>query len=166
MGARSSARTATMPARNIATPITLDSMLYIFYIRSVTSPMEVRMSFREKVAWIALIGIVGAASFYFGMLLRYPGPSSRAHFIGLFVAATLLQTVVTTVATIVVTLFSLKDASAPRDERVRRIASRAVALTYFLLLFGVILSAVSIHFGNGTFGMLNTQHNKNKAAEA
>lgn len=124
------------------------------------------MPFREKVCWIALIGIIGAASFYFGMLLRYPGPASQAHFIGMFVATTLLQTVVTTVATIVVTLFSLRDASAPSDERDKRIASRAAALTYYPLLIGVILSAISIHFGNGTFGMLNTLLGVIMAAEA
>ncbi len=124
------------------------------------------MSFREKVAWIALIGIIGAASFYFGMLLRYPGPASREHFIGMFVATSLLQTVVTTVATIVVTLFSVKDAGAPSDERDKRIASRAAALTYYPLLIGVILSAISIHFGNGTFGMLNTLLGVIMAAEA
>lgn len=124
------------------------------------------MPFREKIAWVALLGIAGAAIFYFGALWRAPVPLQPAHFIALFVAATLLQAVVTTVATIAVALFSRGDASAPRDERDRRIASRAAALTYYPLLIGVIMAAVTIHFGNGAFGMLNTLLGVIMAAEA
>jgi hypothetical protein len=155
-----------MPAGSMFTNDILDVMYIIFYIESKLSFMEAKMSFREKIAWVALAGIVIAATFYFGMLLRYPQTGSRAYFIGLFLATTLVQTAVTIVASVVVALFSPKDAGAPRDERDRRIASDAAALSYYPLLIGVMAAAVSIHFGNGLFGLLNTLLGVIMAAEA
>ncbi len=124
------------------------------------------MPFREKIAWVALAGIVLAATIYFGTLLRYPAPGNHAFLIGLFAAASLIQALVTIAASIVVALFALKEAGAPRDERDRRIASEAAASSYYPLLIGVMLAAVSIHFGNGPFGMLSTLLGMIMAAEA
>ena len=124
------------------------------------------MPFREKIAWIAFAGILGAAAVYFGMLCAHRGDLDHRYFIGLFVEIAAAQTVITLAATVVTSILSHRDAGAPRDERDRRIGRNAAGLTYHPLLIGVILAAVSIHFGNGTFGMLNTLLGVIMAAEA
>jgi len=115
--------------------------------------MEVGISFREKIAWVALGGIALAGALYFGNLATHDAPHS--YFIGLFVAVMVAQAVITTVATIGVAALAPADARAPRDERDRMIGRLAAGQTYYPLLIGVMLSAVTIHFGNSLFGMLN-----------
>lgn len=111
------------------------------------------MSFREKIAWVSLAGIVVAAILYFGNLATHAAP--HAYFVGLFVAVTIVQAVITAVAAIVVAVLAPSDARAPRDERDRGIARTAAGQSYYALLLGVMASAVTIHFGMSLFGMLN-----------
>jgi len=143
----------------------LDSMSDIIYMTTIKSHMETKMSFREKVAWIALVGIIGAAIVYFGTLLTHR-EAGYGYFLGLFVKVSVVQTMITIAATVVVAVISRRDAAAPRDERDRGIDRNAAGLTYYPLLIGVILAAISIHFGNGIFGMLNTLLGVIMAAEA
>jgi hypothetical protein len=124
------------------------------------------MPFREKIAWIALAGILGAAPVYFGALYVHRSDPDHSYFIGLFVEIAALQTVITLAASVVASILSHRDAGAPRDERDRGIGRNAAGLAYYPLLIGVILAAVSIHFGNGIFGMLNTLLGVIMAAEA
>jgi hypothetical protein len=124
------------------------------------------MSFREKVAWIALIGIIGAATVYFGILIAHHGNPGHGYFIGLFLEVVTIQTLITIVATVVTAILSRRDAGQPRDERDHRIGRNAAGLSYYPLLVGVILAAFSIHLGNGTFGLLNTLLGVIMAAEA
>jgi len=123
------------------------------------------MSFREKIAWIALAGIVVAAVIYFGALFTRPDPD-HGYFVGLFAAVVVVQVIVTSAAAIVVAILSRRDAQAPRDERDRQVAVRAAAQAYYPLLVGVIVAAFTIHLGNGLFGMLNTLLGVIMAAEA
>ena len=122
------------------------------------------MPFKEKIAWVALAGICIAAILYFGNLATHDAPP--AYFVGLFVAVMVGQAIITTVAAIVVTILAPADARAPRDERDRVIARLAAGQTYYPLLIGVMLSAVTIHFGNSLFGMLNLLLGVIMAAEA
>jgi hypothetical protein len=141
-------------------------MYNISYIEFVMLFTETRMPFREKIAWIALIGILGAALVYFGTLYARGADPEHFYFIGLFLKVTVVQTMITIAATVVTAILSRRDAGAPRDERDRLIDRNAAGLTYYPLLVGVILAAVSIHFGNGIFGMLNTLLGVIMAAEA
>jgi hypothetical protein len=122
------------------------------------------MSFREKIAWVALGGIVLAAILYFGNLATHD--ASHAYFVGLFIAVMIAQAVITTVAAIVVAALAPADARAPRDERDRVIARLAAGQTYYPLLIGVMLAAVTIHFGSSLFAMLNLLLAVIMAAEA
>jgi hypothetical protein len=114
------------------------------------------MPFREKIAWIALLGILAAGAVYFGLLWRHGGRPDHGYFVGLFLAIVTVQTICTIIASIVVSIMSRADAGAPRDERDKRIASGAAGQTYYLLLIGIILAGVTIHLGNTLFGILNT----------
>eukprot|EP01035_Chromulina_nebulosa_P003702 gene3702-5052_t len=111
------------------------------------------MSFREKIAWVSLVGIVFAGILYFGNLATHVAP--HAYFIGLFVAVIIAQAVITALAAIVVAVLAPTEARAPRDERDRAIARLAAGQSYFPLLLGVMAAAVTIHFGVSLFGMLN-----------
>lgn len=122
------------------------------------------MPFREKIAWVALAGIIVASVLYFGNLATHDAPNS--YFVGLFVAVTVVQAIITAAASIVVAVLAPRDARAPRDERDREVARLAAGQTYYPLLIGVMLSAVTIHFGNSLFGMLNTLLGVIMAAEA
>lgn len=112
------------------------------------------MPFKEKIAWIALLGIVGAFLAYFGMMAAEPHPDS-GQFVGFFLIVVTVQTVITIVASIVVTIMNPADARAPGDERDRDIARRAAGTAYYVLLVGVILAAISAHLHLGWFWMMN-----------
>lgn len=114
------------------------------------------MPFREKIAWIALLGILGASGVYFGALWWHNGQPSHGLFKGLFVEIVVVQAIITTVATILVSIFSRRDAGQPRDERDRQIERSAAGKAYFPMLIAIIFAAASIHLGNDLFGMLNT----------
>lgn len=122
------------------------------------------MPFKEKIAWVALAGILIAALLYFGNLATHDAP--HTYFVGLFLAVTVVQAIITTAASIIVAVLAPADARAPHDERDREIARIAAGQTYYPLLIGVMLAAVTIHFGNSLFGMLNTLLGVIMAAEA
>jgi ABC-type xylose transport system permease subunit len=128
-------------------------MFVIIYIVSHKTGTETVMSFREKIAWVSLGGIVFAGILYFGNLATHDAP--HPYFIGLFVAVMLAQAVITALAAIAVAVLAPADARAPRDERDRGIARRAAGQSYYALLLGVMAAAVTIHFGVSLFGMLN-----------
>lgn len=133
----------------------LDFMFGLFYIESNRLNMEGQMPFREKVAWIALIGIVAAFCTYFGMLLTHRIGGTPSFYIQLFLAVIAAQVVISIVAMIVVAAVNPQEAGAPRDERERRIDRAAAGGAYYPMLVGVILAGASFHLGNGPSGMLN-----------
>jgi xanthine/uracil permease len=94
------------------------------------------MPFREKTAWLSLVGIVIAFGWYFGSLLFYFGPSGELpdYSAALLIPTIILLTVVTVVAAIALALHRPADAQAPADERDRAISRRASALAYAVLL--------------------------------
>ena len=124
------------------------------------------MSFREKVAWIALAGILLASGLYFGALAVHGATAPHHHFIGLFLAVVILQTVLTTAASIVAAIQSPRDARAPRDERDRNVTRMAAARSYYLLLTGVVLIAILTHFHPDLFTLLNAMLALIMASEA
>lgn len=124
------------------------------------------MPFREKIAWIVLVGILGGSAVYFGTLIAHHMRPDHGFFIGLFVKVVIVQCILSIAATVLVSIFSRGDAGAPRDERDRQIERTAAGQSYQPLLIGVIFAAVSIHLGNDLFGMLNTLLAVIMAAEA
>jgi uncharacterized membrane protein len=118
--------------------------------------METKMPFREKIAWIALLSILGASAVYFGLLAAHHGRPDHGFFIGLFLKIVVIQVIVTIAASILVSIFSRRDAGLPRDERDKQIERTAASQAYFPMLIAVIFASASIHLGNDLFGMLNT----------
>jgi hypothetical protein len=110
--------------------------------------------FKEKTAWIALIGIAGAFIAYFGLIAIEPHPDN-GRFVGFFLLVTIIQVVITAVASIVVAIMNPADARASSDERDRTIARQAAGGAYYVLLVGVVMAAITYHLGIGTFWMMN-----------
>jgi len=117
--------------------------------------METKVAFREKIAWIALLGSLIADGVYFGILWVHGGRPDHGYFVGLFLEIILVQAIISIVATIAVAIISAADARLPRDERDRLIERMAAGRAYYPLLIGIVLAAASYHLGIGVFGMLN-----------
>ena len=86
------------------------------------------MSFREKIAWISLLTISVIYAIYFWSVFhsRHPGDF---HFGGILQTVIVLA-VAQAVLTFAITLFALKDAKVPRDEREKLIDLRSTQFAY------------------------------------
>ena len=111
------------------------------------------MSFKEKIAWISVTTtiLVWGAFFAFALSTRWhlPGPVYFAAFGG----AMVIQAILAAGASIVTAILTPADASAGSDERDRRIAHRAYAFAYPVLLVLVVCAAGSIHLGVHAIGI-------------
>jgi len=101
------------------------------------------MSFREKAAWISLLSMAGIYGFYFWSILRtgpHGGHVHSAGLLGTIIALVFVQTVLM----IAISIFSPKEAKAPRDERDKLIELRATRFAYAGLATAI---AFAIFFG-------------------
>src|SRR5258706_7408198 len=94
------------------------------------------MSFREKIAWISIVSISGIYGVYFWSVGLH-GAGAR---LGGLLGTTIALIVVQVVLTIVVAVFSPKEAQAPRDEREKLIELRATRVAYAGLATSVALA--------------------------
>jgi hypothetical protein len=91
------------------------------------------MSFREKMAWISVVSVLGIYGYYFWSIVRTGSFTSGTRFGGL-VGTVIALIVVQVVLTISVAIFAPKEADAPRDERDKLIGLRATQVAYVLLV--------------------------------
>lgn len=96
------------------------------------------MSFREKIAWISLVLTLAVYGGYFAA-------GGFTSFLGL-VGATVLFVVLTVLFTIVASVLSPKDASAPRDEREWLIAHKSAHIAYFVVATGAFMAIGALFF--------------------
>lgn len=99
------------------------------------------MAFREKLAWLSLLGIVLTCGAYFALAAQLPvhdmaGTASHIALLGTALAA---QALIVGIASAAVAIHARREANAPADERDRTIARRGAAIAYFVLLIGMIL---------------------------
>lgn len=107
------------------------------------------MAFREKMAWVSLMGILLAFIPYFAFLTSYDGPAPfyPLYSSGLLAGIIVLLTIVVTITAIVAALSNIRDAQAPADERDRRVACRASAVAYSVLLPCLFAALATAFFG-------------------
>ena len=114
------------------------------------------MSFREKSAWISLISMLLVSLIYFsrGALRTLAPRPSSSQFHALILCVVLLVAI-EMVAHVVVAMRAPKDAQAPKDERERFIALKAVYISAHVFAVGSLLTISSIHIGANAIFLAN-----------
>lgn len=113
------------------------------------------MSFREKIAWLSLGGILVAFGPYFAavaVLRGGPadfGPATA----GMWLATVSVLVTIMIIASVMVALTNLREAQVPSDERDREISRRALAFAYPVLLT-TLFGALGLLFFGVSQGML------------
>jgi amino acid transporter len=96
------------------------------------------MAYREKLAWIELVGMALAYGAYFIAVAMVgplaPGREATLTYVGLFAAATLVRLLILGIGWLVLRARSGADARARPDERDRAIARRGASVAYYVLL--------------------------------
>jgi hypothetical protein len=109
------------------------------------------MAYREKIAWLAMAGMVLAYGGFFAAVIvaEQMGGVSLPLFIGLFAAASVIRMLIEGVGRFVIAARSGADARVPADERDRAIARRGTAIAYYVLMAGMILVGMVMPFNAG-----------------
>ncbi len=97
------------------------------------------MSFREKSAWISLLSMSGIYGIYFWSVI-HPGPQGGGFHFGGLLGTIIALVAVQVVLTVVVAIFTPRQARAPRDERDKLIELRAMRVAYAGLATGMALA--------------------------
>ena len=97
------------------------------------------MSFREKSAWISMLSMLGIYGIYFWSVI-HAGPHPGGFYFGGLLATVIGLVIVQVVVTVVVAIFSPRDAKAPLDERDKLIELRAIRVAYAGLATSVALA--------------------------
>ncbi len=94
------------------------------------------MSVREKFAWVSFLSTVAIWSPYFVFTFAriQPGDPGMASIFGAFVAAVVVQALITSVAGLAIKLTSVAE---PKDERDLVIEARALKVAYYVMIVSV-----------------------------
>jgi hypothetical protein len=106
------------------------------------------MAFREKTAWLAIIGMLLGYVPFFIVLARETenGGPTLWRFLLLLAIASLVRVVIEVGGRILVAVRMGADARGPADERDRAIAARSSSFAYFVLLTGMIVVGMFMPF--------------------
>jgi hypothetical protein len=115
------------------------------------------MPFREKTAWISLVVGVGVYVFYFALAVptMTRGQAPGGYYFGLLVAATVLSVIATIVLTLASAVMAPKDANAPRDEREALIALKSSRFAGAALAAGAFMTILALFLGADRFVAAN-----------
>ena len=108
------------------------------------------MSYRERIAWLALFAMALAYGPFFVLLGReaaFGGPSI-GRFLLLFGAASAVRVAIEAGGRIALAVRMGAEARAPADERDRAIAARSSSFAYIVLLVGMIVVGMVMPFSS------------------
>jgi uncharacterized BrkB/YihY/UPF0761 family membrane protein len=97
------------------------------------------MPFREKMAWVSALSMLGVYGAYFGGLL-WAGRQPEGVRSGGLLLTVVVLVMVQVVLTVIVAIQAPREAQAPRDERDRLIDLRAARFAYSGLATGVAVA--------------------------
>ena len=103
------------------------------------------MAYREKMAWLELVGMVIAYGAYFiavAMVDPAPGRDATLTYVALFGAATVVRLLILGIGWLVLRARLGAEARAMPDERDRAIARRGATMAYYVLLSLMLWVAV------------------------
>ena len=93
------------------------------------------MSFREKSAWAMALVMIVTGALYLTMVASYPDAPAM----GVTLPWVLLVIILSIVVQTILALSSPREASAPADERERRISHKAAHFSSYVLATGVVV---------------------------
>ncbi len=128
------------------------------YEEARVSSDEPKMSYREKVAWLSLIAMVGAFGPYFAIVAAGILPSAalpNLRQLALYAVAVLVQLLILGVGRLYLRHASPLEARTPPDERDRVIQRRSINAAYFVLLAGTIEVGVILPFTANGWTIVN-----------
>lgn len=91
------------------------------------------MSFREKMAWVQLIGCLAVYSVYFWIAAEAILNGHEQSLAFVFIASVIVLTVIMVVPAIILAIRGREEAEAPEDERERAIRLRATSVAWVIL---------------------------------
>ncbi|OYQ36979.1 hypothetical protein CHU95_03050 [Niveispirillum lacus] len=118
------------------------------------------MSFREKLAWLRLLALIGFGGAYFGPVFgSYLGLAMvpRGSFWWMIYCVVTLF-IGLPIAAVVMSLFALRnprEVQSPKDERDRQIGLLGTRTGFYVLAAGIILSMLTLHMGANIVQMVN-----------
>ncbi len=120
---------------------------------------KVQMPYREKTAWLALIGMIVPYGAYFGILAAGIFPDKtlpNLPLLGLLAAVSIVRLLILGVGNLYLSRVSPLEARTPLDERDRAITQRSVSSAYYVLIAGMILVGFFLPFTSGGWTIVNT----------
>jgi len=116
------------------------------------------MSYREKIAWLALIAMAVAYGPYFVLATKGPipwEPLPHLHPLGLFALVSIARMLILGAGYLYLRLGSPRDERTPRDERDRAIEHRSLSAAYYVLMAGMILVGCFMPFSSTGWTIVN-----------
>jgi hypothetical protein len=119
---------------------------------------RLKMSYREKIAWLSLIAMAVAYGPYFMFVARGPGPWEplpHLHPLGLFALASIVRMLILGAGYLYLRLGSPREERPPLDERDRAIEHRSLSAAYYVLIVGMILVGCFMPFSSTGWTIVN-----------
>jgi hypothetical protein len=116
------------------------------------------MSYREKMAWLALIGMVVAYGPYFAFVGKGPTswePLPRLHPLSVFALVSVVRMLILGVGYLYLRLGTPADERPPLDERDRAIEGRSMSSAYYVLMAGMIVVGCFMPFSDTGWTIVN-----------
>lgn len=117
------------------------------------------MAYREKLAWLELIGMVIAYGGYFiaiGLVDPAPGRMETLTYVALFGAASVVRLLILGSGWLTLRAQMGSEARAKPDERDRAIARRGAAIAYYVLLGLMLWVGVVLPLTDSGWAVANT----------
>lgn len=104
------------------------------------------MSFQEKSIWISLVSTILIFGYYFTQAISvFKNPDvHKTNLIGLFVGVIFLVVIIQIISQSILALVNRKEAEKGEDERDHLIKLKATRMSYFILVFGVWVTGISM----------------------
>lgn len=115
------------------------------------------MAYREKMAWLQLVGFVVAYSVYFGIT----GPAvafgrdNMLDIVWSFGPVAAVHGILSLIGIGVLTWMAKREGSDKADERDNAIQRRSTSVAYGLMMTGLVLSGVMMPFTSGAYKVVN-----------
>ena len=115
------------------------------------------MSFREKSIWVSLVATILIFGYYFANVFSYftSFDVNNRELVGLFIGVVVLMVIVEVVLHIILAIAFKKETMEAEDERDNLIRLKATKVSYFVLVFGIWMMAISLLLSASPVAMAN-----------